>query len=141
MGAYVVALMALRVHTPFFLNLVLAVLAAAALGALVGIPSLRINDDYFIIATFAFQVIVFSILNNWVSFTSGPMGLPGIPQPTLFGLTVSSHWGFLTLTWILAALVFLILQRLTDAPFGRVLKTIREDEVFAASQAGSSAPG
>ena len=132
-GAYAAALMALRVHTPFLLNLVLAVIAAALLGALVGIPSLRIKDDYFIIATFAFQIITFSVLNNWISFTSGPMGLPGIPQPVLFGWQVSSHWEFLVLTFVLAAIVFLISKRLVDSPFGRVLKAIREDEVFARS--------
>ncbi len=85
-GAYVAALMALKLHSPFLVNLVCAVVLSGLLGALVGIPSLRIRDDYFVIATFAFQVITFSVLNNWVSFTGGPMGLPGIPQPTIFGL-------------------------------------------------------
>lgn len=132
-GAYVAALMALNVQTPFLLNLVLAVLAAAALGAVVGIPSLRIKDDYFIIATFAFQVIVFSVLNNWVSFTGGPMGLPGIPQPVIFGITISSHMEFLILTLIICALVFLVSRRLISSPFGRVLQAVREDEVFAQS--------
>ncbi len=84
-GAYVVALLALSVHTPFILNILLAIIAAGAFGAIVGIPSLRIKDDYFIIATFAFQIITFSVLNNLVSFTGGPMGLPGIPQPVIFG--------------------------------------------------------
>ena len=61
-------------------------IAAAVIGAVVGIPSLRIKDDYFVIATFAFQIITFSILNNLVDFTGGPLGLPGIPQPAIFGL-------------------------------------------------------
>ena len=41
---------------------------------MVRIPSLRIRDDYFVIATFGFQVIAFSIMNNWVGFTGGPHG-------------------------------------------------------------------
>lgn len=49
-GSYVAALMALKLHTPFLLNLGLAVLASSFLGILVGFPSLRIKDDYFIIA-------------------------------------------------------------------------------------------
>ena len=132
-GAYVAALLALNIHTPFLLNLLLAILASALLGALVGIPSLRIKDDYFVIATFAFQVIVFSILNNWVSFTKGPMGLPGIPQPTIFTFKISSDWSYLCLTWLLAGLVLLILKKLIYSPFGRALKAIREDEIFAQS--------
>ncbi len=132
-GAYVAALMALNFHTPFLFNLVLAIIASAFLGAFVGIPSLRIKDDYFIIATFAFQIIVFSILNNWVNFTSGPMGLPGIPQPEILGLKITSHPGFLILVGLLAAGVFIIAWRIIHSPFGRVLKAIREDEVFAQS--------
>lgn len=131
-GAYVAALMALKFHTPFLLNLVLAILASAFLGALVGIPSLRIKDDYFIIATFAFQVIVFSILNNWVNFTGGPMGLPGIPQPVII-FRISSHLPFLILTTVLAVLCFYVCKRIIQSPFGRVLKSIREDEVFTQS--------
>jgi len=130
-GAYVAALMALNLHTPFLINLISAIALSGLLGAMVGIPSLRIRGDYFVIATFAFQVITFSILNNWVSFTRGPMGLPGIPQPTLFGLKISSHLGFLVLVGFFCAATLLVSHRIVQSPFGRVLKTIREDEIFA----------
>ncbi|MHA1587864.1 MAG: branched-chain amino acid ABC transporter permease [Candidatus Thorarchaeota archaeon] len=130
-GAYVAAIMALKLQTPFLANAICAVLISGLLGALLGIPSLRIRDDYFVIVTFAFQVITFSILNNWVSLTGGPMGLPGIPQPTILGLEISSHFGFLMLVGIICALMLWITSRIVRSPFGRVLKAIREDEVFA----------
>jgi branched-chain amino acid transport system permease protein len=130
-GAYVAALMVLKLQTPFSANIVCAVILSGLLGALVGIPSLRIRDDYFVIATFAFQVITFSVLNNWISFTGGPMGLPGIPQPAIFGVQVTSHVGFLLLVGVLCALTLWVTRRIVRSPFGRVLKAIREDEVFA----------
>jgi branched-chain amino acid transport system permease protein len=130
-GAYVAALMALNLHSPFLVNVICAIVLSGLLGALVGIPSLRIRDDYFVIATFAFQVITFSILNNWVSLTGGPMGLPGIPQPTIFSLKISSHISFLGLVGIFCVWTLWITQRIIKSPFGRVLKAIREDEVFA----------
>ena len=130
-GAYVAALMALNLNTPFLANVVCAVILCGLLGALVGAPALRIRDDYFVIATFAFQVIAFSVLNNWVSFTGGPMGLPGIPQPVLFGWKVSSHAGFLFLIACFCALTLWATHLIVSSPFGRVLKAIREDEVFA----------
>lgn len=130
-GAYVAALMALRVGSPFVINVICAVLISGLLGGLVGIPSLRIREHYFVIATFAFQVITFSILNNWVSFTRGPMGLPGIPQPVIFGWTISSHFEFLLLVGAFAVLVFWVCRVIVRSPFGRVLTAIREDEVFA----------
>jgi len=130
-GAYVVALMALNWHSPPLVNVLCALIASGLLGALIGIPSLRIRDDFFVIATFAFQVITFSVLNNWVGLTGGPMGLPGIPRPEVLGWTVSSHLGFLLLVGFLCALTLLVCRRIVRSPFGRVLKAIREDEVFA----------
>jgi branched-chain amino acid transport system permease protein len=100
---------------------------------LVGLPSLRIRDDYFLIATFAFQILAVSIMNNWVSFTGGPMGLPGVPQPSMLGWRVSGNWGFLILTAVLTATTVLVARRIVMSPLGRVLRSIREDEVLARS--------
>jgi branched-chain amino acid transport system permease protein len=130
-GAYVAALMALNLHSPFLVNIICAVILSSLLGVLVGIPSLRIRDDYFVIATFAFQVITFNVLNNWVSFTGGPMGLPGIPQPSIFGLMISSHFRFLVVVSFFCALILWVASRIVQSPFGRVLKAIREDEILA----------
>lgn len=130
-GAYVAALMALRLDSPFMLNLFLAIIATAVFGAVVGIPSLRIKDDYFVIATFAFQIITFSILNNLVNFTGGPLGLPNILQPVLFNYVISSHLEYLILVMLLVSLTYWICNRIVSSPFGRMLKAIREDEIFA----------
>jgi branched-chain amino acid transport system permease protein len=132
-GAYVAALMALRIESPFLLNIVLAIIAAVILGALVGIPSLRIKDDYFIIATFAFQIITFSVLNNLVDFTGGPLGLPGIPQPEIFGFEISTHISFLILSGLLAVISYWFCNRVVKSPIGRILKSLREDEVLTQS--------
>jgi branched-chain amino acid transport system permease protein len=132
-GAYIVALLALQFHSPFLLNMLFAIGGAAFLGAFVGIPSLRIKDDYFVIATFAFQIITFSIMNNWVALTSGPMGLPGIPQPELWGIKITTHWQYLILVSGLSVFTYWFFARIVKSPFGRVLKAIREDEVFAMS--------
>lgn len=132
-GAYVTALLALHFESHFIINILCAMVLSGILGAFIAIPSLRSHDDYFVIATFAFQIIIFSILNNWVSLTKGPMGLPGIPQPVLFGFQISSHIAFLFFVSFFAIITFLAASRLVNSPFGRVLKAIREGEVFAAS--------
>lgn len=130
-GAYVAALLAVNYGTSFLLNLIAAMAMAGAVAAVVAFPSLRIHDDYLVIATFGFQMILFSIFNNWVSLTRGPLGIPGIPQPNIFGWHVSTHVEFLALTGVLAAMVYWLARRLVESPFGRVLKAIREDEIFA----------
>jgi branched-chain amino acid transport system permease protein len=129
-GAYVAALMALKLHSPFIVNVICAIILSCLIGASIGLPSLRVRGDYFVIATFAFQVITFSIVNNWVSFTGGPMGLPGIPQPMFFGLKISSRLGFLVLVGFFCVITLFVTRRIVQSPFGRALKAIREDEIF-----------
>lgn len=130
-GAYVAALMALRLQSPFLVNVACAAVLCGVAGLVVGVPSLRIRGDSFVIATFAFQVITFSVLNNWSALTAGPMGLPGIPRPVVFGLRISSPLGFLVLVGLFSTGVVLVTRRIVLSPFGRVLKAVREDEVFA----------
>jgi len=69
-------------------------LGALLLGMLVGVWKIS-SQWQDAIATFAFHVITFSVMNNWVSFTGGPMGLPGIPQPTILGWKITTHYDFL----------------------------------------------
>jgi len=130
-GAYVAALMGLRLGSPFLCNIASAVILCSILGVLVGTPGVRIRDDYFVIATFAFQVITFSVMNNWMALTRGPLGIPGIPQPVVLGWRVDQHWEFLVLTLVCAGAVLWASKRIVESPLGRVLKAIREDEVLA----------
>jgi len=129
-GAYVTALMGLKLNLLFWFSLPCAMAVAAVLALVASIPALRVHDDYFVLATFALQVIATSIMTNWVDFTGGPLGLPGIPQPSIFGAILSTHWRMLVLVWLLAGLFLFLTYRLVHSPFGRVLKAIREDEVL-----------
>jgi branched-chain amino acid transport system permease protein len=104
---------------------------AVLISLVVSLPSLRLHGDYFVIATFGFQMILFSIFNNWMELTRGPLGIPGIPQPVIFGWHVSSHLDFLILAAGFAAIAYFVVYRITSSPFGQVLHAIREDEVFA----------
>jgi branched-chain amino acid transport system permease protein len=132
-GAYSSALLTVQLQVPFLGGLVAGAILAAAISLAVSIPSLRLHDDYFVIATFAFQMILFSLLNNWMDLTRGPLGISGIPRPNIFGLTVTSPLDFVVLTAFFAALAYLIVARISSSPFGRVLHAIREDETFAES--------
>jgi len=132
-GAYTAALLSLRFGVNFVIAIPAAVVVAAIFGFIIGFPSLRIRDDFFVIATFGLQVIIFSVMNNWMELTNGPLGLPGIPQPELFGYKFTSHIDFLILTGFSALLVYLIARKIANSPFGNVLRAIREDELFAQS--------
>jgi len=132
-GAYTTALLSLKAGLPFWVNIFAGILASGIIAFLMAWPSLRTFDDFFVITTFAFQIIIFSIMNNWVSFTGGPLGLPGIPRPIILGITISSHLMFLFFVASFVMPIYLMLNQIADSSFGRVLKAIREDEIFAIS--------
>ena len=93
-GAYTAALLAVNYQVPFLLALPVAMLLCGLLALIVSTIALRTIDDYFIVCTLGIQVIVFSLMNNWMSLTRGPLGIPGIPGISLFGFAVTSKWRF-----------------------------------------------
>lgn len=84
LGAYTSALLAVQLGAPFPVGVLAGMVMAALVSVVVSLPSLRLHEDYFVIATFGFQIIIFSIFNNWIELTRGPWG-SGIPTRD-FGL-------------------------------------------------------
>jgi branched-chain amino acid transport system permease protein len=132
-GAYISTLLMVKLGVNFFLTLPAAILGAMILAVIIAIPSLRLKGDYFLLSTLAFQIIVFSILYNWISLTRGPYGIPGIPKPKIFGFEFSDIPQYLILAVIISLLISLIFKKLYSSPFGRVLKSIREDEIVTSA--------
>lgn len=130
-GAYTSAILTVRCGVPFSVGLVAGMALAAVLSLGVSLPSLRLQDDYFVIATFGFQMIALSVLNNWIAVTRGPMGIPGIPQPVILGWHIDTNGEFLFLAAVFAAIAHFTVWLIVTSPYGRVLHAIREDEVFA----------
>src|SRR5690349_11395854 len=90
LGAYLTTLLVIDAGVNFFVALALAVAGTAFLSLLVSLASLRFRGEYFVLTTLAFQVIVFSVLYNWVAVTRGPFGISGIPRPIMGGISLES---------------------------------------------------
>jgi branched-chain amino acid transport system permease protein len=132
-GAYTSALLTTNLGVSFLGGVVSGILISAIISLAISIPSIRLHDDYFVLATFGFQVVLFSVLNNWVNLTNGPLGITGIPEAGLFGYTINSTQEYIAAVGGLAVLSYLLVWSLTSSPYGRVLHAIREDEVFTQS--------
>ncbi len=128
-GAYASSLLALNYGVSPWIGLLIGACVAAILGIFIGAPSLRLKGDYLAIATFGLGVIVYSVAKNWMSVTRGPMGLPGIPGFSFFGIQLSSVWTYLILVAFFVFLTYFIIRRVVKSPFGRILRGIREDEI------------
>jgi len=65
--------------------------------------------------------------------TGGASGLYGIPHPALFGHPLRTSGEKFVLAFGLAAICYLLARRITNAPFGRLLRAVREDDTAVAS--------
>ncbi len=127
-GAYIAGLLMVDGGVSFWVTLPLAFIGAALVGILIGLPSLRVGGDYLGIVTLGFGEITRIFLTNWVSITRGPMGLPGIPNPSIAGMIFSSKIPFFYLATGLALLTWVVMQRLMNSKLGLELLAIRTDE-------------
>ena len=127
-GAYASAILLTSTGMNFFLALLIGMIISGVASLLIGYVLSKFKDDYFALGSFGFNIIVYSIFLNWQSLTRGPLGIPGIPRPEIFGFTFSSNLSFLILSIIFLGIVYFVSEYITSSSFGRVLKAIREDE-------------
>ncbi len=130
-GAYASTLLVTSARWPYWLSQVAALLICGLIAFLISIPSTQLRGDFFIMATIAFQIIASAVLSNWISLTNGLNGIPGIPPPNLFGRAIASDWSYFLLTLCLTSAVFLLVWRLSQSPYGRVLQATRDNELAA----------
>lgn len=132
-GAYTTAILSQQFHLPFWINLPIAMLVCLAVSLVVSLIALRTVDDYFIICTLGIQVIIFSIMNNWMGLTNGPLGIPGIPSISFFGIALESKIAFLLLSLFFMGIIWYLLNNLFRSAFGKKLLAISEDEIYTES--------
>lgn len=132
-GAYISSLLALNFGISPWIGLIMGGGAGAVLGVIIGYPSIRLKEDYLALATLGLGIIVYSIAKNWVSVTRGPMGLPKIPHFTILGFQLSKTWSYLILVIVFVWAHIFFVKRLITSPFGRILRSIREDEIASQS--------
>ncbi len=128
-GAYAAALLATRLGWPFWLTLPAAAAAAAAVGALVAVPTMRLTSIYFAVATLGIGEMIYVTLLNWVGFTRGPMGIRGIPAISLFGWQGLAT-GLVVGAAVMVAVLWLV-HRLVHSYYGNALRALREDDACA----------
>jgi len=135
-GGYTVA--ALMLHygiNSLWITLPSAIVIAAAAAAIFGFMCLRVSGMYFLLVTFAFGELLYSVTWNWTWLsTPGMQGIAGLPRPDL-GIP-GFNWDTLNFYYFILA-VFAVclfaLSRIIDSPFGHALRGIREGEARMAA--------
>jgi branched-chain amino acid transport system permease protein len=129
-GAYTAAALANKAGLPFLVALPLAGLMAAATGAVVGIPTLRLRGLYLVVTTLAFEFIVEHIIYHWESMTQSDRGI-SLPSPDLFGYLLDSYESFYYVILALALATALFAKNLAMSRTGRALVAIRDRDIAA----------
>jgi branched-chain amino acid transport system permease protein len=128
-GAYTSALLTLQLGWPIPAGVAAGTLAAAVVGVGVAMITVRMRGDYLAIVTLGFAETLRIIMSNELWIANGTDGLSGIPGPMRQQLGPHGfNLLFLGIVWMVVAMLFVLFQRLAFAPFGRVLRGIRDDE-------------
>lgn len=149
-AAYVTAIGVVRLGLPEAVAAAAGIAAAVAASLLVGLTALRLRADYFAIVTICFSEIARYVLLNWGAVTGGPQGttaLAGTGHAAAFnadwegllagvrdwldvnlGVAVARDTIMLVAVWAVAIVLLLLSRHLLAGPWGRVLRSIREDE-------------
>jgi branched-chain amino acid transport system permease protein len=120
---------------PYALGLAGSITVSAIVAFAVGMPTLRLREDYLAIVTIGFSSILQLVALNAKDLTGGSRGLSGIPRPLagLFETALARNLLMLTLVAGVAGILYVGLEAIVRSPWGRVLRAIREDEGAADS--------
>jgi branched-chain amino acid transport system permease protein len=137
-GAYISALLALNFGLSFWITLWFGGIGAGAVAYLFGCLVLKLKGHFLAITTALFGIMVTLVLDNWTELTKGPMGLPGIPNPSpiqLLGLKLQfiSRREYYYLVLVFVLLTAFVIYRIIHSRVGRAMIAIRENEEVAQS--------
>ena len=131
-GAYATAILLTSFGINFFISVIAAIIISAIIALLIGLILSKFDDDYYALASFGFNIIIFSVFLNWQELTRGLLGIPGIGRPSFeisyFQFLISNNFEFLILAFLFLAMIYFASSFIVNSSFGRVLKAIREDE-------------
>ncbi len=130
-GAYMAANLAVKLGLPFWITLPAGGLMAALVGAIVGIPSLRIKGLYLAIATLAGQLIIEWIINHTPAISGGAQASIQVPRPTLWGYELRSQGQLYFFLLFFAALAIVATLNLIRSRIGRAFVAIRDQDIAA----------
>ena len=118
-GAYVGAVLTVKLQLPFLVAILGGAAAAGFLGFVIGLPTLRLDGDYLAIATLGLgEIIRITILN--IPYVGRASGFMGIPRYTNF-------------TWVFFMTVFTVLfiRNFINSTHGRACISVRENQIAA----------
>jgi branched-chain amino acid transport system permease protein len=130
-GAYTAANLVVRLGAPFWVTIPAGGLMAALIGAVVGIPSLRIKGIYLAIATLAAQLIIEWTINHVPAISGGVQASIQVPRPSFFGIQLKSQTQLYLFLMGFAVLAIVGTSNLVRSRIGRAFVAVRDQDIAA----------
>ncbi len=130
-GAYTAANLATRLDSPWPVNLLAGGLMAAAVGAVVGIPSLRIKGLYLAIATLAGQLIIEWTINHVTFISGGVQASIEVPRPRLGSMVLDTQRDMYYFLLVFVVIAIVGSMNLIRSRVGRAFIAIRDQDIAA----------
>lgn len=118
-GAYVSAVLTMKLGQPFLVAIVAGAFVSFLLGILIGLPTLRLKGDYLAIATLGFGEIIRGVLVN-IDYVGGAAGMNGIPKLT--------NWTWL---YVFTLITIFAIKNFLNSTHGRACIAVRDNEIAA----------
>ncbi len=133
-GAYTTAILSMSFGWPVLWTTPVAILLAAAFGAVLSAPIVKLRGDYLLVVTIGFNsIFVLAMQNNIFGLTGGADGLFGISGPTFFGKMYGSQSDLFYLNWVVLAIVLWLMRNLDHSALGRTFRYIKHDELASST--------
>lgn len=126
-GAYTAAILSTRYEVDGFLTLVAAFVVSGIVGALVGIPALRIGGDYLFIVSLGFNLMLMDAALQLIDLTGGATGIAGIPPLTLLGIEIEFGTPFYLVFLAIVLLSCYGTWAVATSRFGVSVEALRDD--------------
>lgn len=139
-GGYCTALVVMDAGGSFWSGLVWAALLSGVLALCVGWAALRLQRHSFVIVTLSFTLLTFLVSRDWVDLTRGPLGLPNLPAPSLFGYQFKSLQSMYWIALAFFTIALSLLYAIVSSRIGRMLLAIKQNEPLALAHGVSPTP-
>ena len=129
-GAYTSAVVSTKAGIPFWGALPIAMLLTAFAGAIVGIPSFRLEGAYLALATLGLAESVRIVISG-TEWLGAAIGYEGIPPPYIGSFALDGHRSYYYIVMPLALIGLYFSFSILRSDIGRAFKALREDPLAA----------
>jgi branched-chain amino acid transport system permease protein len=130
-GAYTSGILTVRLGVSPWLAMVAGLLVAGLVAYLVGIPTLRLKEQYLALATAGIGTVIYILFVEGTKWTGGPSGLVGIPVLSIAGFRLGSDLRFYYVVLVFGAAAVLMARAILESRHGRALRAIHTSEIAA----------